>query len=338
MNKEQKMKKFFIFKKCNIFLNDVLKNRENCSFKESLNNSEFNIENSIIGSDTFLSPDNFESEPGIINFDNLFHNDLESIMNDPNHLNFIFNKESKELEQYKKEFDEKTIIPIEYQNTSKRSLNQMKTGNDQNSKFRTKFRFLKINQNDNTKKLLGRKKKGDKDEREHTKFSDDNKMRKIKTYFNHFIHNYVNSSLSPGHKKLLKINTNTNEKLKKELNVNLMKMKLKDIFTQYSVNRKSIKCKNGNKYNSEIIEDIYKNKIEKTAIERLNLSYIEVLDIMRGYYLDEFKKDIFDKEIRNGENEERAKEYVKDLVDLLFEFETWFNNKASRNPKKINKF
>ena len=253
-------------------------------------------------------------------------------MNDPNHLYLSFNKESKEYEKSKKETHKKNTTPIEYQNTSKSSLNQIKAGDNQINNSKTKFIFLKINQNDNIKKLLGRKKKGDEQEREHTKFSDDNKMRKIKTYFNHFIHNYVNSSLSPGHKKLLKINTNTNEKLKKELNVNLMKMKLKDIFTQYSVNRKSIKCKNGNKYNSEIIEDIYKNNIEKKAIERLNLSYIEILDIMRRYYLDEFKNDIFDKEIRNGEKEERAKTYVKEMVDLLFYFETWFANKASRNP------
>ena len=315
-------------------MNDVLKNRENCSFKDTFNNTELNLENSYLGSDTLLSPDNFESEPGIINFDNIFNNDLENIMNDPNYLNLMFNKE---FEQLKKENNKDNIIPIEYQNTSKSSLNQIKAGENKKNNYKTKFIFLKINQNDNNKKLLGRKKKGDKEEGEHTKFSDDNKMRKIKTYFNHFIHNYVNSSLSTGHKKLLKINTNTNEKLKKELNVNLMKMKLKDIFTQYSVNRKSIKCKNGNKYNSEIIEDIYKNNIEKKVIERLNLSYIEVLDIMRRYYLDEFKNDIFDKEIRNGEKEERAKTYVKEMVDLLFYFETWFINKASRNPKMLNK-
>ena len=118
-------------------------------------------------------------------------------MNDPNHLYLSFNKESKEYEKSKKETNKKNIIPIEYQNTSKSSLNQIKAGDNQiNNTI-----FLKINQNDNIKKLLGRKKKGDEQEREHTKFSDDNKMRKIKTYFNHFIHNYVNSSLSPGHKK-----------------------------------------------------------------------------------------------------------------------------------------
>ena len=158
-------------------------------------------------------------------------------------------------------------------------------------------------------------------------------MRKIKTYFNHFIDNYVNSSLSPGHNKLLKINTTTNEKLKKDLNVWI----LKDIFCQYSVNCKNFKFQDGNKYNSDLIKDIYENNIEKEAIERLNLSYIEVLDIMRKYYLDEFRNDIFEKEIRNGENEKTAKKYVKELVDLLFEFEIWFNNKASRKPKKLNK-
>jgi len=77
VNKEQKMKKYFIFKKCNIYVNDVLKNRDICSFKESINNSELNLENSFFGSDTFLSPDNFESEEGIINIDNIFNNDLE---------------------------------------------------------------------------------------------------------------------------------------------------------------------------------------------------------------------------------------------------------------------
>ena len=144
------MKKYFIFKKCNIYLNDVLKNRENCSFKDTFNNTELNLENSYLGSDTLLSPDNFESEPGIINFDNIFNNDLENIMNDPNYLNLMFNKE---FEQLKKENNKDNIIPIEYQNTSKSSLNQIKAGENKKNNYKTKFIFLKINQNDNNKKL-----------------------------------------------------------------------------------------------------------------------------------------------------------------------------------------
>ena len=333
VSKMQKMKANYIFKKCNIYINDVLKNRENFNFKESCSNFELN-KDGFCGYDTLFSPDNLESEPGI-DYDNIYHNELGNMMNESNHLNLIFNKELKELDQLKNQNNKNNIISIEYPNTSKSYINQIKIRDNKKNDFNIKYMFRKINKNNNIKKLKGRKKKGDKEEREHTKFSEDNEMRKIKTYFNHFIHNYVNSSLSPGHNKLLKINTTTNEKLTKDLNVNLMNLKLKDIFCQYSVNRKNLKFKDGNKYNSDLIKDIYENNIEKKAIERLNLSYIEVLDIMRKYYLEVFKNDIFDKEIRNGEK--TAKKYVKELVDLLFEFEIWFNNKASRKPKKLNK-
>ena len=152
------MKNNYIFKKCNIYINDVLKDRENFNFKESLNNFELNKDKSFCGYDTLFSPDNPESEPGI-DYDNIYHNELGNMMNESNHLNLIFNKELKELDQLKNQNNKNNIISIEYPNTSKSYINQIKIRDNKNNDFNKKYMFRKINKNYNMKNLMGGKKR-----------------------------------------------------------------------------------------------------------------------------------------------------------------------------------
>ena len=69
----------------------------------------------------------------------------------------------------------------------------------------------------NGNNYLGRKRREDKGKGKHTKYRTDNKMRKIKSYFIKFITEKVNSSLSPEHKKFLRISPTVNENLNKTI-------------------------------------------------------------------------------------------------------------------------
>ena len=64
------------------------------------------------------------------------------------------------------------------------------------------------------------------------------------------------------------------------------------------------------------------------------MTYIEYLDFMRKNDIDKFKHDLIKKEIKNGETEKEAIKYVDDLVDLLMDYEGWFERKTPRTPRK----
>ena len=160
------MKANYIFKKCNIYINDVLKNRENFNFKESCSNFELNKDN-FCGYDTLFSPDNPESEPGIDYDNNIYHNELGNMRNESIHLNLTYNKEVKELAQLKNQNNRNNIISIEYPKTSKSYINQIKIRDNKkikirdnkNNDFNKKYMFRKINKNYNMKNLMGGKKR-----------------------------------------------------------------------------------------------------------------------------------------------------------------------------------
>jgi hypothetical protein len=184
------------------------------------------------------------------------------------------------------------------------------------------------------KKLLGRKTKNDTEEREHTKFKEDNIMRKIKSHFFKFIPDYVNSSLPPEHKKFLKIDKGVNQELKRDFNVELMKKTIGDIFTENTICGRYSETKNGENYNAELVEEIYRNNEELEAIEKLKQTYTQVLDYFRKNHLKKFQDEIYNKQIRSGETESIAKRYTNLLISLLANYESWFTDKSPRGPKK----
>ena len=180
----------------------------------------------------------------------------------------------------------------------------------------------------------GRKRKEDTRERVHSKYTKDNQMRRIKTYFFRFIYKRVNSSLSHGHKKFRKISPKVNENLKADYNIELMKKRLKTIFEENPINGRYSKSEIGKDYNAKLIKEIYKKNEEIETIKILNTSYIEYLNFMKTHHLQEFKDEIFEKEVKCGESKESSKKYVDKLVKLLFNYEGWFSEKTPRDPKK----
>ena len=183
-------------------------------------------------------------------------------------------------------------------------------------------------------KFLGRKRRKDKGKGVHSKYKPDNQMRKIKSYFNKYTIDNINSSLSPDHKKFLRITPKVNENLNTKYNLDLNKKKIKDIYAENPINGRYSKEGIDKNYNKVIVKEIYETKVETKAMKILNMTYIEYLDFMRKNDIDKFRHDLIKKEIKNGETENEAIKYVDDLVDLLMDYEGWFERKTPRTPRK----
>ena len=183
-------------------------------------------------------------------------------------------------------------------------------------------------------KLLGRKRREDKGKGVHSKYKPDNKMRKIKSYYIKYITKNINSSLSPEHKKLLKITPDVNENLNINYNLDLMKKRIKEIYEENPINKRYSKKEIDQYYNKDLVEEIYSKNEETKAIRILNMTYIEYLDFMRKNNLNKFKNELRQKEIKNGESQQEANIYVNELVKLLMDYECWFKRKTPRTSRK----
>ena len=67
----------------------------------------------------------------------------------------------------------------------------------------------------------------------------------------------------------------------------------------------------------------------------MNTSFIKYLDFIRKNNLKEFRDEIFNKEVKNGE--ENAEELLDGLVELLFDYEGWFSRKTPKKKAKSKK-
>ena len=186
-------------------------------------------------------------------------------------------------------------------------------------------------------KLLGRKRREDKGKGVHSKYKPDNQMRKIKSYYIKYITENVNASLSPEHKKFLKITPDVNEDLNTNYNLDLMKKLIKEIYVENPINKRYSKEEIELDYNKDLIEEIYRKNEETKAIRILNMTYIEYLDFMRKNDLNKFKNELLQKEIKNGESKQEAIRYVNELVMLLMDYEGWFKRKTPRTSRKGKK-
>jgi len=231
------------------------------------------------------------------------------------------------------------IQPILDQNnepTNKQVLNQLNIYHKEtNNTSLTKITPESTNSNGN--KLLGRKKRGDKGKRVHSKNTPDNQMRKVKSYYIKYITEYVNSSLSPDHKKFLKIAPYVNENLNINYNLDLMKKPIKEIYAENPINKRYSKKKIDKYYNRDLVEEIYDKNEETEAIRILDMTFFEYLDFMRKNDLNKFKQDLFQKEVKNGESQQEAIRYVNKLVELLMDYERWFERKTPRTSRKGKK-
>ena len=154
-------------------------------------------------------------------------------------------------------------------------------------------------------KFLGRKKAGDKSIRSHTKFSDDNTRRKIKSTVVNDLSEFINIKIEDLYgkdvgegmvrKRLMKLGQKQISNASVEFNQKFLYKKLKNIFSEKVTSRITNYSPERNK---EVIEELINDQNEKRSNYfkgLFNLTFLECLKYYRGddiyiEYLQGFKK------------------------------------------------
>ena len=190
------------------------------------------------------------------------------------------------------------------------------------------------------KKKTGRKPKINKNDKKdkHTKFSDDNIMRKIKTKIFARTLKRLNQSIKFYSGIFLQLTPKMNVNLKKDLNMELLNRTIANIFGNTDLNQRDL---SKGLHNKNLIEKIYNENKETETIKILSMTFKDVLNEIREKYLDDFLKDIQKKEMDNEKKEENENEeededcsvdkYMNEVKRLLIGYEDWFKNKNGRN-------
>lgn len=187
-------------------------------------------------------------------------------------------------------------------------------------------------------KNKGRHKKNDirndeNDENKHDKFSEDNLMRKIKTYIFNTILNVLNKSLKDRSQKFFKLEPKLNESMKKDLNEKLMNQKIKEIYINNEISKRyktETNCNN----NINLIKKIYEEKKEIDTIKILETEYIDYVTYLQKYEMGNFLRKIRNKEIKNPDLD--VDRYINSLKSMFLNYAKWFNDKKGRKSKNNN--
>ena len=277
---------------------------------------------------------------------------------------FIDNIKDKlfSIEKFKK--NENKIYLFEKKEEGEKSGNN-KENNIETKKFKKKkmFEILKIRREEKKKNTqFGRIKKEEKDRGNngnHNRDSEDNKIRKIKSFFGKSLYIFIRDNFIEKN-EILKLEISINKNLNKKYNEELFKMKLKDIYFNYKISEKYIHYDKDT--NKKLINKIYKEEKEIAVIKILNLTYIEAFEIFRRKikeekdinqelknkingtnFLDNKKFKDFDCLIEKIREEEKKnkngdiEEYINDIKRLCLHFEEWFGQKKGRNRQNNKK-
>jgi hypothetical protein len=187
------------------------------------------------------------------------------------------------------------------------------------------------NDNENGKKKRGRR-SSDKtysEEADHTKFKEDNIIRKIKTYTFKYILNALNNSLEKTMNRFYPLDKDLNENIKKDFNMELLDRTIKDIYDNSGLNKRFKNPKFSNKF---LIKKIFDEKVEIKTINILNMKYIDILNYIRENDMDNFLETIKEKEKKK--QEKNIDLYMEELKNILIVYEKWFDVKCGRNKAK----
>ena len=169
----------------------------------------------------------------------------------------------------------------------------------------------------------------------HTKDNEDNIMRKIKTFVFQYILRLLNDSLIDKNKEFYPLETELNENLKKDLNLQLLNRTILDIYENSKLNDRH---KFRGAANKILIKKILEENVEIKTIKILSMTYKDILDQIREKDSSIFLEEIRKKESRKKKNTpEIINSYLKKLEDLLFSYENWFGSKLGRNSEKRKK-
>ena len=280
-----------------------------------------------------------------LNFDTEYKNENET--GDSSNEDFLMRVYYIIDKDYNKPFSNSHNLPKEEPNTEPSSKQKFMNTKRKRTKVQNNMNTEEQNIKDDVQnvikpdKKVGRRIKGKnyKEDAKHTKMSDDNIIRKIKTSIFDYILKKLNNSIKFKSGRFRSLNKEWKERLKKKEQMELLNKTIFEIYTMTKMNK--VGEKKGN--NEKLIEKIYEENKELETISILSKTFQEILNEVREEKtLDSFLEKIKEKEIKN---EKKYKNKIKDDFDielymdkirkLLFEYEEWFQKKKGRNTKKI---
>jgi hypothetical protein len=260
------------------------------------------------------------------------HSELNSNIK-KNNKNIILNKD----EELTKNFN--TEVKKEESNIFEENGKNVKNYLDENKEtvtieipkleknFLNKKRMFKIN-----RKKRGRQSKNLNSKSDHTKYSHDNILRKIKVKFFQKLMKYINGKIKSKYngiiQKLLPLKGEVSQNNTIKFNIQLLNTKLKDIFSTIEINKKFRLYKEN--YNKNVIDTIYKNNIRE-LIEIFELTFLQIFNIFKD--ANETKFNDFEKlntvveEIKYKENDSYYAELFKNMA---MNFENNYLEKTAR--------
>ncbi len=215
---------------------------------------------------------------------------------------------------------------------------------------KTKTTETKATETETTKtddKKLGRKRKGTNKKGSHTKNDVDNVIKKIKRVFfdksPEYVAKVVNYAKSDKKQKFIlgKLSYEYIDKLKKENELALFQMKLKDLLSLNISSKCSLsKDKEFNKKNiNRILEEEKDNKV---IIDLLNMNFDKWIDVFTLKTsienvpefdgLEETLNTIYKK--NDKDSEKKDEKYFSRFIFYLFNYQNYFRNKKGRSSKK----
>ena len=366
--------------------------------------NDFNKEDEFLNSsedDNYISSSNFFANP---NGNGLFntHNGYSGNNDDINNSDVLQGNKKIEIQQNKTSTNYISTINGKQINTSNKMMDKTFTelfgSPEGNNKTLLTFQMTKTKNKRRTKeeierdknssvikkpniiKKRGRQKKGDRNgDSKHSRCADDNSSKRINTAYFRNLRNWLNRSfidenlnfMNEEENKLtkknyfLKLNPIINNKIKKDIRIEIIDKKLKDLFSDYDL---SIKYKNPQKsHNKNLITKIYDEQNQPFVKFILELSYLEGLKYFSGQITDEemiekfkanyictydeqlirkfignFEKiDIFLKTLYNKLIKELSKVEIKDYFSkikyLCLNYKESFVDKKKRGPNKNKK-
>ena len=198
-------------------------------------------------------------------------------------------------------------------------------------------------------KTKGRRNKISEGLGKHSKFEDDNLIRKIKNIFLNSILKFINKKISSVYSKdnpkdfkpklLYKLSQKQVERSKAEYNKLLLNRNLQSIFSENISTKYKI---NNPEYNKELIEELLNEKdVKKKLIfqKLFNLTFIDSLKHFRGsIFINELSEmNTFQDYLIKTNFGNNSKEYKEILIIYMNNFEKIVRDKHSRkNNKKYN--
>ena len=283
----------------------------------------------------------------------------ENMNNHNENINDTINKEKYNNNYIRKENKKNFIFKNDNENTCFDSKNnntpQVNLQNLQsNSIIINNEKTLQYNQQsgdsnfDKEKKILGRKRKDLDETGNHTKFSEDNLIKKCKSILFIYIIKFINNSIKQVYnnnigyfsniKQLLNINQEQKINSKVDYNKELLNKKLKDIFFSVKINSKY--KYHSKDHNIKLIQELLNEEdaIKREKYEKLfDLTFLECLKHFRG---DEIKKELegmisLDEALKDLKNDKDIEKYKIEFTKTIRNFENIIVNKKGRIKKKI---